>query len=64
MNNIGIKARVIFLGTVPALLFAIILIGYIISNIFGILNQSLVDRGKIIATQLAPAAEYGVIFGN
>ena len=64
MNNIGIKARVIFLGTVPALLFAIILIGYIISNIFGILNQSLVDRGKIIATQLAPAAEYGVISGN
>ena len=64
MSNIGIKTRVIFLGTVPALLFAIILIGYVISNIFGILNQSLVDRGKIIASQLAPAAEYGVISGN
>ena len=64
MNNLGIKSRVILLGTIPALLFAIILAGYAISNVFGILNQSLSDRGRIIASQLAPAAEYGVISGN
>ncbi len=64
MKNIGIKSRVIFLGTIPALLFAIILAGYAISNVFGVLNQSLYDRGRIIASQLAPAAEYGVISGN
>lgn len=64
IKNMGIKSRVIFLGTIPALLFAIILVGYVISNIFGILNQSLEDRGRVIATQLAPAAEYGVISGN
>ncbi len=64
MKNLGIKSRVIFLGTVPALLFAIILAGYAISNVFGVLNQSLLDRGRIIASQLAPAAEYGVISGN
>lgn len=63
-NNIGIKSRVILLGTIPALLFAIILAGYAISNVFDVLNQSLSDRGRIIASQLAPAAEYGVISGN
>ncbi len=64
MKNLGIKARVIFLGTIPALLFAMILAGYAISNVFDVLNKSLHDRGIIIATQLAPAAEYGVISGN
>lgn len=64
MKNIGIKSRVIFLGTIPALLFAIILVGYAITNIFNVLDQSLQDRGKVIASQLAPAAEYGVISGN
>ena len=64
MKNLGIKTRVIFLGTIPALLFAIILVGYAITNIFSVLDQSLEDRGKVIASQLAPAAEYGVISGN
>jgi diguanylate cyclase (GGDEF)-like protein len=64
MKNIGIKARVIFLGTIPALLFAIILVGYAITNIFGVLDQSVQTRGKVVASQLAPAAEYGVISGN
>ncbi|PPC93600.1 MAG: GGDEF domain-containing protein [Methylotenera sp.] len=64
MMNLGIKARVILLGTIPAALFAIILAGYAISNVFGVLNHSLRDRGRIIAAQLAPAAEYGVISGN
>ncbi len=64
MKNLGIKSRVIILGTIPALLFAMILAGYAISNVFGVLNQSLRDRGRIIAEQLAPAAEYGVISGN
>ena len=63
-RNLGIKSRVILLGTMPALLFAIILAGYAISNVFGVLNQSLFERGHIIASQLAPAAEYGVISGN
>ena len=64
MKNLGIKTRVIILGTIPALLFAMILAGYAISNVFGVLNQSLSDRGRIIAAQLAPAAEYGVISAN
>jgi diguanylate cyclase (GGDEF)-like protein len=64
MQNLGIKTRVILLGTLPAVLFAIILAGYAISKVFTNLNHSLYDRGRIIATQLSPAAEYGVISGN
>lgn len=64
MQNMGIKSRVVLLGTLPAVLFAIILAGYAISKVFDNLNYSLYDRGRIIATQLAPAAEYGVISGN
>ncbi len=64
IENLGIKSRVILLGTIPALLFAVILAGYAISNIFSVMNQSLYDRGRIIASQLAPAVEYGVISGN
>ena len=64
MKNLGIKSRVILLGTMPAVLFSMILAGYAISKVFTVLNQSLHDRGRIIATQLAPATEYGVISGN
>ena len=64
IKNLGIKSRVILLGTIPSLVFAIILASYAVSHIFGVLNQSLQDRGRIIASQLSPAAEYGVISGN
>ena len=64
VKNLGIKSRVILLGTIPGLVFAIILASYAVSHIFGVLNQSLQDRGRIIASQLSPAAEYGVISGN
>jgi diguanylate cyclase (GGDEF)-like protein len=64
MKNFGIKGRVVLLGTLPAVLFAVILAGYAISNVFKLLNQSVQDHGRIIATQLAPATEYGVISGN
>lgn len=64
VKNLGIKSRVILLGTIPGLVFAIILVSYSVSHIFSILNQSLQDRGRIIVSQLSPAAEYGVISGN
>ena len=64
IKNLSIKTRVILLGTVPAALFAIILAGYSVSNVFKMLDQSSLDRGHIISSQLAPATEYGVISGN
>ena len=64
MKNLGINLRVILLGTLPAILFAVILAGYAIFNVFALLDQSLSDRGTSLSTQLAPAAEYGVVSGN
>jgi diguanylate cyclase (GGDEF)-like protein len=64
VKNLGIKSRVILLGTIPGLVFAIILASYAVTHIFGMLNQSLQDRGRIITSQLSPAAEYGIISGN
>jgi diguanylate cyclase (GGDEF)-like protein len=64
MNNMGIKTRVVLLGTLPALFFAVILAGYAIVKVFSVLDDSLRDRGRTIASQMAPAAEYGVISGN
>jgi len=64
MKNLGINSRVILLGTLPAILFAIILAGYAIFNVFALLDQSLLERGESLSTQLAPAAEYGVVSGN
>ena len=64
VKNLGIKSRVVLLGTIPGVLFALILASYAVSNIFSVLNQSLQDRGRVIASQLSPAAEYGVISGN
>jgi len=40
------------------------LTAYSISKSINTLNDSLSDRGRIIATQIAPASEYGVLSGN
>ena len=42
MKNLGIKSRVILLGTLPAVLFSLILAGYAISKVFAILILSVV----------------------
>lgn len=64
IKNLGIKSRVLFLATIPAMIIAVLLTGYSISNSIQILDRELHDRGRIISTQLAPASEYGVISGN
>ena len=64
MKNLGIKSRVLFLATVPAMIIAVLLTSYSISNSLSALDDALHERGRIIATQLAPAGEYGVMSGN
>ncbi len=61
MKNLGIKSRVVLLGTVPAILFSIVLAGYAISTVFTTLEDSHFERGRMIAAQLAPAAENDLI---
>lgn len=61
MQNLGIKSRVVLLGTLPAIFFSMVLAGYAILTVFTTLEDSLYDRGRMIAAQLAPAAENDLI---
>jgi diguanylate cyclase (GGDEF)-like protein len=63
-NKLGIKARVLLLALLPIFLITLLLTGYSIAKSVSILNESLRDQGKIMASQLAPASEYGVLSGN
>jgi diguanylate cyclase (GGDEF)-like protein len=64
MKSLGINSRVLFLATIPAMIIAVLLTSYSITNSLNALDDALHERGRIIATQLAPAGEYGVISGN
>ncbi|MGV3582581.1 MAG: EAL domain-containing protein [Methylophilus sp.] len=63
-HGLGIKARMILLTLLPTFAITLFLTSYSISKSINTLNQSLSDRGRIIATQIAPASEYGVLSGN
>ncbi|HSH73076.1 MAG TPA: EAL domain-containing protein [Methylophilaceae bacterium] len=64
MKPLGIKSRVLFLAIIPAMIIAVLLTSYSIANSSRALDGALHDRGRIIASQLAPSAEYGVVSGN
>lgn len=64
MKNLGINARVLFLAIIPILIVALLLTANSINNSLRTLDDALRERGRIIATQLAPASEYGVVSGN
>lgn len=64
MNILGIKSRVLFLAIIPATMIAILLTTYSIQNSISVMNIALHERGRVIASQLAPASEYGVAAGN
>jgi diguanylate cyclase (GGDEF)-like protein len=64
MNILGIKSRVLFLAIIPAMMIAILLTTYSIQNSISVMNIALHERGRVIASQLAPASEYGVVAGN
>lgn len=63
-NKLGIKARMMLLTVLPTFAITLFLTAYSISKSINTLNESLSDRGRIIATQIAPASEYGVLSGN
>ncbi|MDQ2696607.1 MAG: ATP-binding protein, partial [Pseudomonadota bacterium] len=60
----GIRSSVLLLAVVPATLIAVVLVAYLTNTRVLDLERSLMDRGRAIANQLAPACEYGVIAGN
>lgn len=64
MKKLGIKMQLVLLGIVPITIVTMIFTAYSIINSIRIIEMSLNDRGRVIATQLAPASEYGVVSGN
>jgi diguanylate cyclase (GGDEF)-like protein len=64
MKKLGIKSRVMLLAIIPLIVTTLILTSYSITTSIRTLEDSLQDRGRVIATQLAPASEYGVVSGN
>jgi diguanylate cyclase (GGDEF)-like protein len=61
---LNIRNRVLILAIVPALLIAIFLTVYSTRQSLRELDEGLHGRGRVIATNLAAASEYGVISGN
>ncbi len=64
MKSWGIQSRVILMSLLPASLIAVMLGFYLMNVQLRELDDSLEERGRAIARQLAPACEYGVFSGN
>ncbi|MBU2479254.1 MAG: HAMP domain-containing protein, partial [Gammaproteobacteria bacterium] len=64
MKISGIHSRILLTTLVPTIVIAIVLGAYFINTRIQDLRESLLDRGRAIANQLAPASEYGVFAGN
>ena len=64
MKKWGIRKRIMFLALLPGFMILVLLILYFTATRFDALDESLENRGKSIARQLAPASEYGVYSGN
>ena len=60
--NISTRTQILSLG--PALLLTLLLISFFTVVRIQDLRQELNHTGQLIANQLAPASEYGVIVGN
>lgn len=60
----GIHSRILIAALLPAIVIAIVLGTYFINTRIQDLDAALIDRGRAIANQLAPASEYGVFSGN
>ncbi|MFZ5509655.1 MAG: ATP-binding protein [Pseudomonadota bacterium] len=64
MKTWGIKERVLFVALMPAIIIALVLAGYFLVLRYADVEESLVSRGRALARQLAPAAQYGAFSGN
>ncbi|WP_373185569.1 ATP-binding protein [Halopseudomonas sp.] len=60
----SIHNRLIGIALFPALLLALVVFAYFLAERLDDVDRQLVETGELIAEQLAPTAEYGVISGN
>lgn len=64
MKSWSITRKVLLLALLPGTVIALVLSAYFTSLQLGALDRALREEGQIIASQLAPASEYGVVTGN
>ncbi|MFO7706002.1 MAG: ATP-binding protein [Halopseudomonas sp.] len=60
----SIHNRLILIALAPALMLGLVVFAYFVSARLDDVSSQLQDTGSLIAGQLAPTAEYGVISGN
>lgn len=60
----SIHNRLIGIALFPAVLLAMVVFAYFLAERLDDVDRQLVETGELIAEQLAPTAEYGVISGN
>ncbi|KAA0696562.1 response regulator [Halopseudomonas laoshanensis] len=63
-NTGSIHNRLILIALAPALMLGLVVFAYFVSARLDDVSRQLQDTGALIAKQLAPTAEYGVISGN
>ena len=63
-NKYSIRQQVIFLTFIPMLVMTISLEAFFLHTRFSDLDNGLLERGKLIAHQLASSSEYGVFSNN
>ncbi|BBI99563.1 hypothetical protein FGKAn22_12560 [Ferrigenium kumadai] len=64
MKRSGISWRVTLITVVPSLIMVVSLEAFFLYSRFSDLDQGLLERGKLIARQLASSSEYGVFSNN
>lgn len=64
MKRSGISWRVALLTLVPSIIMVVSLESFFLYSRFSDLDQGLLERGKLIARQLASSSEYGVFSNN
>ena len=64
MNKWSIRTRTGVLGVLPTLATFVLLTAYFVSARLDDIAEQLQRRGELMAKQLAPAAEYGVVVGD
>ena len=63
-NLYNIRQQVAWLTLIPLLIMAVCLEAFFLHSRFSDLDQGLLERGKLIARQLASSSEYGVFSDN
>lgn len=64
MRGFGIRQQVAWLTLAPLLIMAISLETFFLHDRFSVMDQDLLERGELVAHQLASSSEYGVFSNN